>query len=119
MPHDAAGPDAAGPDDRLAPLPTLADLVADELDGLADVERTSVAGTTTYARAGRPFAWVATAELEVRLESLVAQAALRTPDASASDRGPSWVRFAPRTLDRFAADRATAWIEHAWRHAGD
>ena len=111
--------DPTEPRDPPGPLPTLADLVADELAGLADVEGSSVAGTTTYARAGRPFAWVATAEIELRLESLVAQAALRTPDVSASDRGPSWVRFAPRTLDRFAADRATAWIEHAWRHAGD
>ena len=53
----------------------------------------------------------------MRLEPLVATAALRTPDTTASSRGPGWVRFAPAALDRFAADRAIAWIEHAWRHA--
>ena len=106
-------------EDLVAPRPTLADLVADELDGLADVERSNAAGSTIYSRAGHPFARVDAAELEVHLEARVAQAALRTPDASASDRGPAWVRFRPRALDRFAVDRAAAWIEHAWRHAAD
>lgn len=73
---------------------------------------------TLCARAGHPFAALTEHEIEVRLEPLVATAALRTPDTTESPRGPGWVRFAPPALDRFAADRAVAWIEHAWRHAG-
>ena len=105
--------------DAAEPKPTLGDVATSALDALDDIERSTEAGANSYSRAGRPFARVSAAALEVRLESLVAQAALRTPDTTASDRGPGWVRFAPRSLDRFAADRATAWIEHAWRHAAD
>lgn len=110
---------ADDPGDPSEPKPTLGDLIADELDGLAEVERTAVAGATTYARAGRPFAHASATELHVRLDALVAPAALRTPDTAASERGAGWVHFTPRSLDRFAADRAAAWVEYAWRHAAD
>lgn len=97
--------------------PTLRDLAVDTMDGLDGVSTAPAGDASVYARAGRPFAAVTEHELEVRLESFVAAAALRTPDTAASSRGPGWVHFAPPLLDRFAADRAVAWIEHAWRHA--
>lgn len=111
--------EADQPADPTEPRPTLGDLIADELDGLAEVERTAAAGATTYARAGRPFAHASATELDVRLDALLAPAALRTPDTTPSDRGAGWVHFAPRSLDRFAADRAASWVEYAWRHAPD
>ena len=101
-----------------APRATLREVAVRALDALDDTQETTEPGGIVFARRGRPFALVLEAALEVRLEPFVAQAALRTPDTTASDRGPDWVRFSPRTLDRFAADRAAAWIEHAWRHAG-
>ena len=100
------------------PRATLREVAVRALDALDDTQEASESGGTVYARGGRPFALVSEAALEVRLEPFVAQAALRTPDTTTSDRGPDWVRFSPRALDRFAADRAAAWIEHAWRHAG-
>jgi len=55
---------------------------------------------------------------EFRLDPAVATAARRTPDTSASDRGPDWVRFAPAGLDGHASDRAVAWLRSAARRAG-
>lgn len=55
--------------------------------------------------------------VEFRLREEVGAAALRTPDVTASRRGPGWVRFAPRRLDGHARDRALAWLESAWRRA--
>jgi hypothetical protein len=100
-----------------APRATLREVAVRALDALDGTQEATAPDGTIYARIGRPFALVSEAALEVRLEPFVAQAALRTPDTTPSDRGPDWVRFSPRALDRFAADRATAWIEHAWRHA--
>ncbi len=54
---------------------------------------------------------------EFRLDPAVAAAALRTPDTSASDRGPDWVRFSPVDLDDHAIDRAVAWMRSAARQA--
>ena len=99
------------------PTPTLRDLAVDTIDGLDDVTSAPGGDSMEYSRAGHPFAALTEHELEVCLEPFVATAALRTPDTTASPRGPGWVRFAPPALDRFAADRAVAWIEHAWRHA--
>ena len=106
-------------DDDGGPTPTLPDLALEALDGLADVGATPGPDMTEYARAGHPFARLAERTLDVRLEPLVATAALRTPDTTESPRGPGWVRFEPSTLDRYAVDRVIAWIEHAWRHAAD
>jgi hypothetical protein len=102
-----------------APRATLRDVATRALSGLDDVHDAPGPDGTVYTRSGRPFAWISLSALEVRLEPFVAQAALRTPDTTASTRGPEWVRFTPRALDRFAADRATAWIEHAWRHVAE
>ena len=54
---------------------------------------------------------------EFRLDPAVAAAAQRTPDTSASERGPDWVRFSPADLDDHAIDRAVAWLGSAARRA--
>ncbi|MEO5885256.1 MAG: hypothetical protein ABIQ58_07080 [Candidatus Limnocylindrales bacterium] len=47
----------------------------------------------------------------------MADAARRTPDASASPGGPEWVTFTPGEIDGHAADRASAWFAAAERRA--
>ncbi len=101
------------------PTPTLRDLALEAIDGLDDVTSTLDGEGVLCSRAGNAFAALTERVIEVRLEPLVATAALRTPDTVESPRGPGWIRFAPPALDRFAADRVSAWIEHAWRHATD
>jgi len=87
-------------------------------DGEApEVQQTT--GGAAYRRSGRPFAIVRSRSLDIRLRPDVAEAARRTPDVTASEQGPAWVRFTPATLDRYALDRATAWFEFGWRHAAD
>jgi hypothetical protein len=53
-----------------------------------------------------------------RLDPVLAGAAARTPDVSASSRGPGWIDFAPAVVDGHAIDRATAWFGAAARRAG-
>lgn len=106
-------------DEAARPRANVRDIALAAIEALDGVESATDAGGTVYSAAGGPFARLTADALDLRLEPLVAQAALRTPDTTASDRGPGWVRFAPRALDRFAADRVRAWIEHAWRHAAD
>ncbi len=101
------------------PPGSLAELVLQVVGELPDVSRADVDDGVVWRRAGQPFASLAGDVLEVRLQPPVARAALRTPDARASERGDGWVRFGPSELDRFAADRAAAWLESAWRHAAD
>jgi hypothetical protein len=101
------------------PVLTLASLVDEVVGGLEAVDRHSGGRATVFERAGTPFAAIDGEALEVRLDPVVAVAALRTPDTDASTRGPAWVRFDPPELDRMAIDRATAWLEYAWRHALD
>lgn len=57
--------------------------------------------------------------IEVRLRPAVADAALRTPDTTASARGRGWVRFAPADLDDLSRDRALAWLDSAVRLAAE
>lgn len=57
--------------------------------------------------------------IEVRLRPAVADAALRTPDTTASVRGRGWVRFAPTDLDDSSRDRALAWLDSAVRLAAE
>lgn len=52
-----------------------------------------------------------------RLDRELAAAARRTPDVSASSRGPEWVDFRPSAPDDHAADRAAAWFAAAFRRA--
>nr|MBA2300811.1 hypothetical protein [Chloroflexota bacterium] len=48
-------------------------------------------------------------------DPLVANAAARTPDVSASARGRGWVDLSPRAVDGHAADRAGAWFLSGYR----
>jgi hypothetical protein len=104
-------------DEAEGPTPTLRDLALGAIDGLADVTSAAGGDATRFSRSGHAFAALSEGVVEVRLEPLVATAALRTPDTRESPRGRGWVRFSPAALDRYAADRVIAWIEHAWRHA--
>ena len=97
---------------------TLRDALDETLADLDDVEETASGGAVEWRRGGRPFAALAGDAAEFRLDPLVAKAALRTPETSASKRGADWVRFAPRVLDDHGIDRAQAWLASAWRRAG-
>lgn len=100
---------------------TLATLLTDAAADLAPLEAAlSPDGAVTWSRGGRAFAAVAAdgALAEFALDPAVAAAAVRTPDASASERGPGWVTFAPVELDDHAADRAVAWFASAHRRLG-
>jgi hypothetical protein len=63
--------------------------------------------------------WADGSTAEFRLDPAVAAAAQRTPDTSASERGPDWVRFSPTDVDDHAIDRAAAWLGSAARRALD
>ena len=89
--------------------------VAADLDG---VEEAEVGEAVSWRVGAREFAVATDAAAEFGLDPLVAGAALRTGDVTASARGPGWVLFAPRVLDEAAIDRAEAWLMSAWRLAG-
>ena len=74
-------------------------------------------GGTEWSIDGRVFATIAAGRAEFRLDPMVTNAALRTPDTARSSRGNDWVAFAPAALDEHAIDRATAWLTSAWRRA--
>jgi hypothetical protein len=98
-----------------AEQPSLGDVIAALLDEAGDIEAPI---SREYAREGVAFfARPAENEVEIRLGDEIAEAALRTPDTTASPRGPAWVRFAPPTWDEFAFDRVEAWFRVAWRMA--
>jgi len=99
--------------------PTLAGLLAEAAGPLEGIAIVAVASGTEYRLDDVLIATVSGDMAEFRLRDLVGAAALRTPDVTASSRGPGWVRFAPRGLDGQARDRATAWLESAWRRADD
>jgi hypothetical protein len=96
---------------------TLGELFEEAGSTLGTVDRREANGGLEFLVDGRPFAALAGGTAEFRLEPVVARAALGTPDAMPSPRGPDWVAFRPSELDRFASDRATAWFLSAWRHA--
>jgi hypothetical protein len=96
----------------------LLEALEEALADLDDVERADVGGVE-WRRDGQPFAALAGDAAEFRLDPLVATAALRTPDTSASKRGADWVRFSPAVVDGHAVDRAQAWLASAWRRAGN
>ena len=88
--------------------------VAADLEGVDEAEE----GDAVSWRVGRrEFAVATDVAAEFGLDPLVARAALRTRDVTASDRGPGWVRFTPVVLDEPAIDRAEAWLLSAWRLA--
>jgi hypothetical protein len=96
----------------------LEDALEEVLADLDDVDGADVGGEVEWRRGGRPFAALVGDAAEFRLDPLVAKAALRTPDTSASTRGADWVRFGPTVVDGHAVDRAQAWLASAWRRAG-
>jgi hypothetical protein len=93
--------------------------VAEVIVGLPESRSQSVGGAVTWTRAGREFAALGEAGIEVRLDAPVAAAATRTPDTAPSSRGKEWIRFNPRELDGHAVDRLRAWLELAYRRAGE
>ena len=99
---------------------TLRDALAESAEGVDEVLTTTGAdGSVTYVAGGTTVAVVAASgtSAEFRLSKPVAGAAIRTPDTTASPRGPEWVRFEPAELDDHAIDRAVAWLGFAVRHA--
>jgi hypothetical protein len=96
----------------------LRDLLGDAAASHLDVDASDGPdGSVTWAAVGQPFAVLAGdgSTAEFRLDPAVAAAAIRTPDVSASNRGPGWVTFRPAALDVHAADRAAAWFASAHR----
>jgi len=96
----------------------LREALDEALSDLDDVERADAGDEVEWRRGGRPFAALVGDAAELRLDPLVARAALRTPDTSPSKRGEDWVRFSPADVDGHAVDRAQAWLVSAWRRAG-
>lgn len=94
-------------------LAVLADLVA-ETPG---VERSTTAEAIVFSAEGRQFGAVEGDVIELRLDRAIASAALRTPDTSASERGPEWVRYQPASLEGYDLDRLEAWFGLAQRRA--
>ena len=98
---------------------SLDERLAKVLGELSDVDRADAAGGAELRRGSRLFAVLGQGSIEVQLDAAVAAAARRTPNVSASSRGPDWVLFRPKTIDRFALDRAEAWLRSAHRLAAD
>jgi len=99
----------------------LGELLADGAIDLAGCSvETGGDGGPTWSRNGRPFAALSAdgRTVEFLLDPAVADAAIRTPDVRASERGGGWVAFAPPELDDHAADRAVAWFASAYRRTG-
>jgi len=82
-----------------------------------DSPETASNGETSWVRAGTRFAVLRGATVELRIGSVIASAALRTPDTSHSQRGTDWIAFTPPDLDGPALDRLGAWFAAARRRA--
>jgi hypothetical protein len=99
--------------------PSIAALAAELAMGLPDVRVSTSRGETEWSRRSVTFASLDDDGLELRLDTAVAAAALRTPDTTPSARGRPWIRFAPAVLDGHAVDRASAWFGLAYRRAAE
>lgn len=108
----AAAQAMAGADET---LDQRVEWVLADLDG---VDRRRDGETVTCLVRGVAFAALRPGTLEVRLDPVVAKAALRTPDVRESPRARGWLAFSPAAIDRFALDRAEAWVRSAHRLAG-
>ena len=96
----------------------LRDLLTDAAEGIPDIDAVGAPdGSVTWMATGQAFAVLDAdgSAAEFCLDPAVAAAAVRTPDASPSTRGPGWVTFRPAALDGHAADRAVAWFASAHR----
>lgn len=99
--------------------PSLPARVAEVIVDLPEARSLSSDGIVTWSRAGRDFASLGAAGVEICLDPPIAAAAARTPDTSLSPRGAEWIRFNPGELDSHALDRLRAWLELAYRRAGE
>ena len=97
---------------------TLEQVIAELLHDLPDVTASPGGAGRSWLRGPVEFAVAGPFGVELRLDRQIAAAAIRTPDTTASPRGPEWVRFNPRELDPHALDRLEAWLELAHRRAG-
>lgn len=99
---------------------SLQAFVLDHVDAFDDLAEFVVEGDGhRVVVMGKVVAILETDAIEVRLRPAVADAALRTPDTTASGRGRGWVRFAPADLDDPSRDRALAWLDSAVRLAAE
>lgn len=97
---------------------TFRSVIEEAAEALPGIEVARPGRETSWSRGGRVFAVLDDTGAELRLDVPIAAAAMKTPDTSASARGPEWVRFAPSTLDGHAVDRLTAWFGLGYRRAG-
>lgn len=93
----------------------LGDVLAAAAEGLDGVSTDAVGDAITWFAGPAPFAVLTGGSATFRLDPQVARAALRTPGASPSDRGPDWLTYAPEALDDEAVDRIEAWFLSAYR----
>lgn len=96
---------------------TVAEALAEAAHDLEGVEARARDGGTDWSVGGNLFAAAVGATAEFSLDSVVARAAMATPDVAASRRGRDWVAFRPQQLDGYARDRAVAWFGSAYRRA--
>ena len=88
--------------------------------GLAARVAVAEDGSVTWSVGEQVFAAVSAdgATASFLLDPLIAGAAARTPDVSASSRGRGWVDLRPPVVDGHVADRAGAWLLSAHRRLG-
>ena len=91
-------------------------ILAEEGDAIGARGDSGVDGAV-WSTEVQPFAVVGGETAEFRLDGVLADAARRTPDTSASNRGSEWVAFSPPEIDQFAEDRLRAWFGAAYRRA--
>ena len=78
---------------------------------------TGADGSVTWSRSDNVLASVSPdgTTASFLLDPLIAGAAARTPDVSASSRGRGWVELRPPVVDGHVADRAGAWFLSGYR----
>ena len=96
---------------------TLLDVLMAAAEGLPGIQTRASADDRRWTAGSVEFATLVGGRAEFRLDPVVARAALRTPDTSASTRGAEWVAFGPPVLDDGAVDRAEAWFLSGHRRA--
>ena len=99
--------------------PTLRSVLDAAGAALEDARAATAGPTTSWARGRQVFAIFDGSGVDLRLDVPIAAAAMKTPDTTASTRGPEWVRFSPPTVDGHAVDRLTAWLALGYRRAGE